>query len=234
MSESQPPQQSSRPAAKPRNPVEKFLVRGLIAVLLVLVAIEGYFRLEYGKVLGALQEKVAAVDKQVDSKPVTEADVKAIVGDRKPSRTEDFGPSNPSPNGAKRMEVYTWFTLRPGSKREICVFYGTKGHHEDVAEVIAVQTDDQIEAIKAPEPAAGQGQAAAGGGTMMGPPGGMGGPGMRGGGRGGPPGQHDPNATNDAKPASDGDKPDADKSADEKPDEKPTEAKTEKSDSDQE
>src|SRR5882724_1703222 len=108
MSESQPPQQSSRPAAKPRNPVEKFLVRGVIAGLLVLVAIEGYFRMDYGKALAALQERVKAVDNG-NGKAVTETDVKTILGDRKPSRTEEFGSSNPSRNGAKRMDVYSWF-----------------------------------------------------------------------------------------------------------------------------
>jgi len=106
MSESQPSQQSSSPAAKPRNPVEKFLVRGLIACLLVLVAIEAYFRMDHGKVFAALQQKVMAVDKDPNSKPVTETDVKAILGDRKPSRTEEFGSSNPSRNGAKRLDVY--------------------------------------------------------------------------------------------------------------------------------
>jgi hypothetical protein len=227
MSESQPPQQSSRPAAKPRNPVEKFLVRGLILALLVLVAIEWYFRSDHQKTYDALQAKVAAVDKE-DGKPVTETEVKAVFGDRKPTRTEDFGPANPSRMGAKRVDIYSWFTLRPDTKREIYVFYGTKGRGEDVAEVIAVQTDDKIEEIARQDvPAV---QAPGAGGGMMGPPGGMGGQGMRGGGRGGPPGQHDPNATSGAKAASDDDKPDADKPADEKP----TEAKTEKSDSDQE
>ena len=40
MSENNPALQPAAPAAKPRNPVEKVLVRGFIAVMLVLVAVE--------------------------------------------------------------------------------------------------------------------------------------------------------------------------------------------------
>jgi hypothetical protein len=234
MSENQPAQQSGSPAAKPRNPVEKLLVRGLIAFLLVLVVIEAYFKMDHGKALAALQDKVSAVDKDPNSKPVTEADVKAILGDRKPSRTEEFGSQNPSRNGAKRLDVYSWFTLRPGSKREICVFYGTKSNKDDVAEVIAVQTDDVVELPKMVEsntpditPPAGAG------GAAMGGPGGMrvgtssqghGGPGGR---RGGPAAAADAGA--DSKPAADDEKKDDEKKDDDKPADK-----TEKSDSDQE
>lgn len=231
MSESPTPQQSTRPAAKPRNPVEKFLVRGLIAVLLVLVAIEGYFRMDYQKAYDALKAKVAAVDKG-DGTAVTENDVKAILGDRKPSRTEEFGSNNPSRNGAKRLDVYSWFTLRPDSKREICIYYGTKTHKDDVAEVIAVQTDDNVEVPNPPALGDDQPKAmggAAGAAGMAGPSaGGPGDPGARGG-HGGPGGARGARRGAPAA-AADGEKSDADKPADEKP----ADAKTEKSDSDQE
>jgi len=234
MSDSPTPQQSSHPAAKPRNPVEKFLVRGLIAVLLVLVGIEGYFRMDYGKALDALKERVKAVDSGT-GKAVTETDVKAILGDRKPSRTEEFGASNPSRNGAKRLDVYSWFTLKPDGKREICVYYGAKGTKDDVAEVIAVQTDEKIEDPHPPALGDDQPKALGGAGGMVGPSaGGPGDPGAAGG-HGGGGGRRGGGARRGAPAAADGEKSDADKTDTDKPaDEKPSDAKTEKSDSDQE
>lgn len=158
----------------------------------------------------ALNGRLAQVDKDATTPPVTSVDVKSAVGGKTPDRAED----KVFPNGARRLEVYSWFSLNPVKKRELYVYYGTKGRNEnDLQEVIFVQPDDQeVAAVVMPKLTAEQeeevkkARAAGGGmppgmgrggpgGGMMGPPGGRGG-------RGGRPARQD---------AADADKPDTDK-----------------------
>jgi hypothetical protein len=233
MSESHPPQPTNSPPAKTRNPVERVLVWGFIGVLLVLAAIEFQSRSSHQKVLTALQDKIAEVDKNPSQPEVTEIDVKNALGNRKPDRTEEFGGAKLAPNGAQRLEVYTWFTLNPTSKRELWVWYGTKGKNAtELATVIEVQGGELISEVpKATEVAnsANDADIAAGARGMMGPPGNMpGGPGGRGmGGPGGPrgrPGAGGPAAHDADKP--NGDAPDADKPDDKTTDDDKTDAAT--------
>lgn len=258
MADSNPAQSTNASAAKTRNPVERLIVWGVIGVLLVAVAIEFQSRTSHRNVLTALLSKIKAVDEDSTQPEVTEAVVKEVVGDRKPSRAEAVTGGPLAAIGAKRVEVYSWFTLNPTSKREIWVLYGGKGKDSnELATVIEVRTSENVD-----EPsevaAAGTGNPPAGGpgggqgmgpgytggpqAGMAGPPGGMGGGrGMSppGGGQRGRPG---------AGPAADGaanagaDKPDADKASEEKSDAEKTDAdkteksedKTEKSDTDKE
>ena len=214
-----PPPQAAAPPK--RNPVEKLIVRGLIAILLVLVGVEFAFSRSHASAMQALQEKIAQVEKDSNAPAVHEADVKAAVGDKKPISSEEL--KGRVANGAQRLDIYEWFTLNPFNQhqRRLYVYYGhVAPNDKDGAEVLEVQPDDkiaepaqpspeEIEAMKNAPPVAMP--------TMMGGPPGRGGPGAPGGRpagrRGGPP-VHDP-ATGDAK--ADSDKPADDKDADDKP-----------------
>lgn len=249
MAESSQPQSTNAPPAKTRSPVERLLVWGLIGVLAVAAGFEYLSKMGHEKALNKLHDALALVDKDSTHPEVTEADVKAAVGDKKPSKREDYGPGKVAPNGGKRLDVYSWFTLNPTNKREIYVWYGAKGKDpNELATVIEVQASEITSPIphlagsSEPNADAGLPSAAGGGGAgMSGPPGGgMGGPGgmMRGGpgGRSGRPG---------ADKAADADKADADKadaqttdddktSTDKDSEEKPGEDKTGKADTDKE
>jgi hypothetical protein len=216
-----PPPQATAPPK--RNPVEQMIVRGLIGLLLVLVAVEAYPWYSHRQALQTLQKRVAEVEKDPNSKPLREAEVKAAVGGKKPTSTEEL--KGRISNGAQRLEIYNWFTLNPFSERRLFVYYGHLGPNEtEGAEVLEVQPDQEIappaqpsaEDLKANEENAAR-NPPMGMPGMGGPPGGgpgPGGPGGRpGGGRGGPP-AHDPGA-GDAKP--DSDKSADDKDTDDKP-----------------
>ncbi len=209
-----PPPQAAAPPK--RNPVEKLIVRGMIAILLVLVGVEYAFSRSHSSAVGTLQKKIKAVEDDPKTPPVREADVKAAVGDRKPISSEEL--KGRVSNGAHRLDIYEWFTLNPFNQRRLFVYYGHVLPNEtDGAEVLEVETDDQI--AQPPKPSAEEVKAMhdASGGTppsMGGPPGGGGGPGGPAGRPGGAPGgrpSHDPGSS-DAK--SDSDKPADDKPKD--------------------
>jgi hypothetical protein len=209
-----PPPQAAAPPK--RNPVEKVIVRGLIAILLVLVGVEFAFSRSHASAIQALQTKIAQVEKDPNASPVREADVKAAVGDKKPISSEEL--KGRVANGARRLDIYEWFTLNPFNQRRLYVYYGHVGPNDkEGAEVLEVQPDDQIAAPAQPSPEDIEAMKNAPPPTMppmMGGPGAPGGAGGRpGGGRGGPP-AHDP-GTGDAK--ADSDKPADDKNADDKP-----------------
>lgn len=204
-------------AKKPRNPMIQFL--GLVFVIAAfgLVGMDFKARYDIKCADDALNGRLAQVDKDASSPPVTSVDVKSAVGGKTPDRAED----KVFPNGARRLEVYSWFSLNPVKKRELYVYYGTKGRNEsDLPEVIFVQPDDQaVAAAEMPKLTAEQEEelkkARAAGAAMMGGRGGGGGmpPGM---GRGGPGGgMMGPPGGRGGRPprqdAADADKPEADK-----------------------
>ncbi len=145
MSTGNPAPQTAQPASKPRNPVERLLVRGFIGVMLVLVAVETWFWWSHSQAATALLKMTKAVDDATpNTAAVTETDVKAIVGDKKPSRSENVrGQANS--NGASRLDVFSWFTISPINKREIYVYYGFQGPNDKgPPEVLAVQLSDTV------------------------------------------------------------------------------------------
>jgi len=196
---------STKPAAKPRSPVERIIVWGVIGILLLLVGIEFNWRSSHVGAYEKCLEKIK--ETEVGDNTFKHKDVAAILGSKAPSKVEELQGKNIS-NGAKSVEIYTWPTLNPASKRELYVYYG---HGED-PDVIGVGTEseqtveekfppltpEQLEAAKKNAPA--------GGAILGGPP-----PGMS-----GPPRGH----SAEGAPA-DGDKPEGDKPAgdDQKPDE---------------
>jgi hypothetical protein len=217
-----PPPQAAAP--QKRNPVEKLIVRGLIALLLVLVGVEFAFSRSHSSAMLALQKKISEVEKDPNAPAVHEADVKAAVGDKKPISSEEL--KGRVANGAKRLDIYEWFTLNPFNQRRLYVYYGHVGPNDpEGAEVLEVQPDEQVapsaqpsaEDLKAMKDST-LGPPPSMGGMMGGPGGGGHGPGGLGGGRpggrrGAPPAQD--SGTDDAKP--DSDKPADDKDADDKP-----------------
>ncbi|MFN0050798.1 MAG: hypothetical protein ACKV0T_01315 [Planctomycetales bacterium] len=172
-----PPATGSPTAAKPRSLAEKILVRGFITVGLVLILIE--FMSYWAQ--HSAYEQLAAKFKLTEEggPPVKAADVKAAVGGRAPSTDEDLAGKGMA-NSAKRVEVYSWFTLSPVNKRNLYVYYG---HEKDDPDVIGVgmvpeqtvaekyppKTEAEIEEDKRKAEAA----AKDAGSNPSGPPGGM-------------------------------------------------------------
>ena len=251
MAETTPTPQPAAPAAKPRNPVEKLLVRGFIAAALVLIAVEANSWWQQKSVLDALLPKLKLIEVDAKAPAVTEADVKKAVGGKEPDKEKSTSGLNTAVShfGASRMDVYSWFTISPVNKREMYVYYGKAGKHDkDGPEVLSIQTDNEPPPKVVSEKVAGGDQpapAAGGPGMMGGGPGMMGGgPGMMGGGPGeappahaGPQGAGEPGAVNKDgdKPgeekatsdATDENKPSDDKSDDAKPGESSGDAKSE-------
>jgi hypothetical protein len=218
MSESSPAPQPGGQPPKRRHPVELFLVRGFILVMLVLIAIEGNSWWQHRKALNALTARMKTVDEVADSPPVTLADVKTVMGSKEPRTEQLEGWKNHV--GANRVDIYSWFTISPVNKREIYVYYWKKSRKGGEAdqledanpEVLAVQVDDKapdeparLASDEPMNPPAGAGPGMTPG--MM--PGMSGGApaGMRGGRGGRPPTQ-----------GADADKEDTSKSETEKPD----------------
>jgi hypothetical protein len=151
MSTSNPTPQTAKPAVKPRSPVERLLVRGFIVVMLVLVAVEGWSWWSHKQARDKLFALTGAVDES-NAPPVTETDVIAVIGGKKPV-TEDVR-GKPGSNGASRLDIYSWFTISPINKREVYVFYGYKGKADTgPAEVLFVQSQRDVpdESVKAQE-----------------------------------------------------------------------------------
>ncbi len=229
MSDTQSRQPANAPAAKSRSPVERIIVWGLI-ILLGLACLNEYLsKTGHETALKKLEGMVAAVDKDPKLPEVTEADVKDAVGGKAPSRVEEAKEGKPLPHGARKMEVYSWFTLNPMNKRDIFVYLSTKGKDgKELATVLGIEST--MEPASEPKPAAAgpamAGPPPGGGGT---PPGGMmGGPpgGRRGAPAGDKPAETADADKNDGK-AADGDKPGSDNAAEEKKTDEKPEEKTE-------
>jgi hypothetical protein len=238
MADSNPSPQPAAPAAKPRNPVEKLVVRGFILVMLALVAIEGIPKWQHYSAMKTLLTMTKAVDESPDGNAVTKADVEKVLGSKQPIRS---GPPEPMKNfnGASRVDVYSWFTFSPVHKREIYVYYGsTSGDEKNGPEVLAVQADDnppeEPPKIAGDEPMAAPAGAGPGmtpdmmpgmGGGRGGPPAGM---------RGGRPPTGDADTEKSESEKQDADKSDTEKTDDDKPgqekpaDDKPSDGEGEK------
>lgn len=128
-------------AEKPRNPIERLLVWGGILVLLALVGIEYSARRTHSTAVDGLIAKLKK-NEQAGS-DVTTADVRAAVGGKSP-RVEDVS-ANGLRNGARRVEIYSWFSLNPMSQRKMYVYYGIG----EPPAVVSVSTTEETEKIAA-------------------------------------------------------------------------------------
>jgi hypothetical protein len=171
---------TTKPAAKPRSPVERAIVWGGIAILLGLVAVEFNWRNSHVGAYDACIAKIKATEE--GNNTFKRKDVEAILGSKTPTRTEELKGKNIS-NGAKSVEIFTWPTLNPMSKRELYIYYGHDEKDPDVIGVGMVEeetTDKKFPPPTAEEIEAAKKNAPAGGmmpGGMMGGPGRPGGPG---------------------------------------------------------
>jgi hypothetical protein len=220
MSETHSSQPSQKPPAKARNPIERIVVYGVIAALIVLVGIEANGKFQHKTAVDTITAKLQNVENDVKAPEVTEDDIKAVLGSKQPVRSENYGAVG-SIGPSKKLEVYSWFSLNPSQKRELWVHYGQKGPKDKgPITVIGVSTDAEVAApVKSLE---GETPSAGGPGPGgMGPPPGMmrGGPGMGPPGAGGPGGRGRPGAGADGEKADEAKTEAAttdDKSADEK------------------
>ncbi|MDB5338814.1 MAG: hypothetical protein JWN70_4433 [Planctomycetaceae bacterium] len=138
MSEPIPP--PAAPAVKPssvsRFNLERVLVRGGIAVLLGILAIEGwaYFQMNraHSRLLAELR-KAETTDYQV-----TPEVVKSILGSRQPNLTKMVKLAT----GEERYDVYYFVGLL--KTRELCVHYGVPGlkANPEVVEVTTILPDE--------------------------------------------------------------------------------------------
>src|SRR5438445_13713366 len=121
MSETVPPSPTGNPPEKPRRPLERLLVRGFIGVMLMLVAVEANSWWQHKRAMDPLIRKIEAGENTPNIPALTEADVKAVLGSKNPSRTEAL--RGGQHYGTSRLDVYSWFTISPFNKREIYVYY---------------------------------------------------------------------------------------------------------------
>lgn len=133
------PASAPRPAAKPRNPIERLVVWGGILILLVLVGIEYASSRSQAAAVAKLTAKMRA--SETGDADVKAADVKAAVNGKTP-RVLDVSDKNLK-SGSKRAEVYDWFTLSPLKRREMYVYYGV-GEDPDVLSVTMEEDKDIV------------------------------------------------------------------------------------------
>jgi hypothetical protein len=111
------------PPVKPvkrRSHIERLIVWGLIAGLLVLVGVEYSAKATHDTAYTGLLERIRSVERGGEG--IFAAEVKSFVGNKSP-RIEDVSGQMLVSN-AKRLEVYSWFTIHPARKRELFVYYG--------------------------------------------------------------------------------------------------------------
>lgn len=128
-----------RPARKPRNPIERFVVWVGILILLVLVGIEYTSSRSQSAAADNLMAKMRA--SETGNTDVKAADVKAAVNGKTP-RVLNVRDKNLK-SGARQVEVYNWFTLSPLKRREIYVYYGV-GEDPDVLSVTMEEDTDTV------------------------------------------------------------------------------------------
>src|SRR5262245_58675093 len=114
-----PASSSPPPAAKPRSPLERAIVWGVIAIGVVLIGVEGLPKWQHYNAATTLTNQMRASDE--GDTVITKADVTKALGGRLPARVEDQTDKGLM-NAAKTLEVYTWFTFSPTYKRELYVY----------------------------------------------------------------------------------------------------------------
>lgn len=130
------------PPQKKRNPVERVIVWGVILILLALVGIEYSARRAHSTAVDTLMENLRISEQT--GKDTTADDVKAAVGGKSP-RVEDVSDKGLL-NGARRVEIFSWFSLNPLNAREVYVYYGIG----DAPVVVSVSTEEETETIAPP------------------------------------------------------------------------------------
>jgi hypothetical protein len=108
-------------------------------ILLALVAVEYTSRNAQTTAAESLVAKLK--ETEGTDKDIKSTDVKVAVGYKVP-RVEDVTDKRLA-NGAKRLEIYEWFSVNPLKKRAMYVYYGV-GEDPDVVSVSTVEETDTI------------------------------------------------------------------------------------------
>ena len=133
---SAPSESQTAPATKPGSKIERVLVRGGIAILLGIVAIEGW---AYWQMYRAHSLLLAELRKaETTDHHLTPETVKSILGSRQPSLTRSVKLAT----GEERYDVYHFAGLL--KTRELCVHYGVPGvkANPEVVEVTTMLPDE--------------------------------------------------------------------------------------------
>ena len=112
--------------------------------MLALTISETWSRFSYQRAYDHLGDQLEGGDERGIA-ALDAADVKACLGDRKPSRTEDFiSAGKYIVNGATHLEVYSWYTLNPLHRREMFVYYDAHGPARKVQwQVLSIQAEQE-------------------------------------------------------------------------------------------
>jgi len=135
---------AAKTQVKRRRPLERALVWTLIAVLAVLASAETWSRYSFQQAYDHLGNRLEVGDER-SVECLDAADVKAYLGDRKPSRTEDYIAARKFiVNGATHLEVYSWFTLNPVHRRDMFVYYDAYGPARKAQwQVLSIQAEEE-------------------------------------------------------------------------------------------
>lgn len=136
-SESQsPPAPVATPSGKTRSQLERVIVQGGIAILLLILAIEAW---AYGHMYRAHSLLLAELRKaETSDHHVTPETVSSILGNRQPSQSKSVRLAT----GEERYDVYHFAGLL--KTRELCVHYGVPGvkGNPEVVEVTTIIPDE--------------------------------------------------------------------------------------------
>ncbi len=119
------------PPAKPRSKVERMVVQGGIAILLCVLAIEGWAYLQMYRAHSLLLAELKKAE--TTDHHVTPDVVKSILGSREPGLSKSVKLAT----GEERYDVYHFAGLL--KTRELCVHYGIPGVKSD-PEMVEVTT----------------------------------------------------------------------------------------------
>ena len=110
----------SAPLRPKRSVIERVIVQGSIAVMLVIVAAEGWAYFRLNSVHGALMAEVKKAE--ATDYRITKKDVDKIFGGRTPDSSVSI---KVAASGVERYDLYYFNGLL--KKRELCVRYGVAG-----------------------------------------------------------------------------------------------------------
>lgn len=121
---------TTQPAKKKRSRIERIIVQGGIAVMLALVAVEGWAYLRMNLAHGQLMSELRRAES--DDHRITKEMVGKILGGRQPDESVPIKVAV----GEERYDLYYFSGLL--KTRELCVHYGVQGKFQGEPEVIEV------------------------------------------------------------------------------------------------
>ena len=124
--------------AKPRNPIERAIVWGIIGIGVLVAGLEANAFFSYSGPMNALQKRMKEASESENI--LTADDVKKIVGNKTPDESVKLDYRDTA-IGAGTKEIYRYNGLL--KTREIHVYYGVQGVQGQVAEVLSVSSNNE-------------------------------------------------------------------------------------------